>query len=158
VPKPLRYTGDWPPPEVLREYPNWVCAWDEEGEEGQDETTLKPEGEQTVITEDTIHTAGEVRLADGRRFPAIISLPDGPPISIDYHDGGAWVRCRVDATTERWSAFVQDWLPVEQRMRTVDFTDTRIFPLRVKTQLPHFEIGEQIRFQIRSDGSQSEPT
>lgn len=151
--KPLRYTGDWPPPEVLREYPNWVCAWDEEGEEGQDETTLKPEDQQSAITSDTIHTAGDVQLADGRVFPAIISLPSGTPESFDYHEGSDWVRCLLHYPTKRWVAFDQNWLPLEQRMPTVDFSDARTFPLRLSTRLPNAETGEPVRLEIRADGS-----
>lgn len=153
MPKPLRYTGDWPPPEVLREHPNWVCAWDEEDEEGQDETTLKPEDEQSVITSDTIHTAGDVHLADGRAFPAIISLPSGAPECFDYHDGAEWIRCRQDYQTKRWVAHDQSWLPPEKRMPTVDFADSCTFPLRLSTRLPHSETGAPVRLEIRPDGS-----
>lgn len=156
MPKPLRYTGDWPPPEILREYPNWICAWDEEGEEDQDETTLKPEDEQSMITAATIHTASDVVLADGRSFAAIISLASGAPESFDYHDGSTWVRCRQDYKTKRWVPFDQNWLPPERRMPTVDFADSRTFPLRLSTRLPHAETGEPVRLEIRPDGSAAE--
>jgi hypothetical protein len=129
MPKPLRYTGDWPPPEILREYPNWICAWDEEGEEDQDETTLKPEDEQSMITADTIHTVGDVLLADGRSFVY---------------------------KTKRWVSLDQNWLPPERRMPTVDFADSRTFPLRLSTRLPHAETGEPVRLEIRPDGSAAE--
>ncbi len=150
--KALRYTGDWPPPDVLHDYPNWVCAWDEEGEEDQDETTLKPEDVQTVITKETIHTAGDVHCADGRRFPAIITLPGGDLESFDFHDGIDWVRCRQDYQTKKWGPFDQSWLPVEQRMRTVDLADKNTFPLRLSTRLPLGASGEPMQLEITSDG------
>jgi hypothetical protein len=53
MPKPLRYTGDWPPPNVLSQYSNWVFAYDEEGEDDQDETTVRPEEQQSFISHET---------------------------------------------------------------------------------------------------------
>ena len=42
----LRFTGEWPPPGVWLQYPNWEYALDEEGAPGHDETTLRPSDER----------------------------------------------------------------------------------------------------------------
>src|SRR6516225_7420554 len=88
--KKLRYTGDWPPPKVLQRYPNWEMAYEEEGMDGQDETTIRPQAEQTVIDLETVHTAADVWLADGRTYPAIVTVAFGPPESCSFHDGKRW--------------------------------------------------------------------
>lgn len=62
MPKPLRFTGQNPPPELWRTYPNWLNAFEEEGEAGQDETTLVPHEVQTHIAPHTAFTAATVCL------------------------------------------------------------------------------------------------
>jgi len=154
--RPLRYTGDWPPPEVLQEYPNWDLALDEEGEEDQDDTTLMPEDQQKVVSENTIHTAGDVRLADGRSFPAIVTVAHGEPSSFDYHDGTTWITCRQDYDSGRWIPYEQAWLSPEDRMPTVDFSDSRTLPLRLTTRLACRVTGKPFRLEIRADGTSIE--
>jgi len=96
--KPLRYTGCWPPVSVLREYPNWVCAFDEEDEPDQDETTIKPEVQQVYISLDTQFTAVEIEFAGGARAIGLLFLFGGETESIDYFDEDAneWVNLKLD--------------------------------------------------------------
>jgi hypothetical protein len=151
--KPLRYTGDWPPPEVLREFPNWVFAYDEEGEEGQDETTLKPEDEQSFITNETQITAGSLSLADGRTLPAIVCMQSGLPVGVNAFEGhwtwGVWHEHQK--TT--WRPVTQDYLPESQRLPSVSLSNDRVFPLRFTTLLPRVFGGEPWRIEIHPDGS-----
>lgn len=154
--KPLRYTGDWPPPNILHEYPNWICAWDEEGEEDQDETTLKPEDRQDIITEDTIHTAGDVLFASGQKFPAIISMPSGRADDFSYHNGKDWIRCLFDGRIHRWIPFDQDWLPPERRAPTVDFLNLSLFPIRLSSRLSCAKTGKPFQVTIHADGTETD--
>jgi hypothetical protein len=69
----LRYSGWHIPIEHWDEFPCWEFAFDEEGDEGQDETTTRPCAEQQ-ITESTNIVAGYAIIGTGERFPAIIGL------------------------------------------------------------------------------------
>jgi hypothetical protein len=142
--KKLRYTGDWPPPEVLARYPNWEMAYEEEGVEGQDESTLRPQKEQRRITSDTVHTAGDVWLADGRTYPAIITVALGTPSSCWFHDGKRWWAMQT---------FRKKWEP--QGTDSVDMKDKSTFPLRFRTRLPKWD-GKPWQLEIRPNGTQKE--
>jgi len=149
--KKHRYTGDWPPPKVLQRIPNWEMAYDEEGMYGQDETTIRPQEEQTVITSDTVHTAGDVTLADGRTYPAIITVVSGPPESCSFHDGKRWRT--IQKFRKKWEALVQTYLPEKKRQTPLDLKDKSTFPLRIRTQLLH-QGGKQWQIEIRPNGSE----
>jgi len=56
---------------------------DEEGVEGQDETTIRPQPEQGSITVDTAFTAGTVTQADGTVRDPILSVMDGQIVAVD---------------------------------------------------------------------------
>jgi hypothetical protein len=68
----LRYTGENPPADVLARFPNWEFALDEEGIEGQDETTLRPADIQTRITEDIAATAADAWFPNGQSHIALV--------------------------------------------------------------------------------------
>ena len=145
--KKHRYTGAWPPPKVLKRFPNWEMAYDEDGlEEGQDDTTIRPQTEQKVITYDTIHTAADVTLADGRTFPAIVTMVSGPPESCSFHDGKRW------RTIQK---FRKKWQPHDEA--TLSMKDKSTFPLRIRTRLPH-EGGKPWQIEIRPNGTEKEWT
>lgn len=153
MPKPLRYTGDWPPPEVLRDFPNWVFAYDEEGVEGQDETTVKPEDQQSFISHETQITAATLLLADGRTLPAVVCMDNGSLAGVSAFEGRwSWSVWR-DRRTTSWRPATQDYLPESQRLSSVSLSDTRVFPLRFATSLPREAGGQQWRIEIRPDGS-----
>lgn len=147
----LRYTGDWPPPKVLKQYPNWEMAYDEEGVDGQDDTTLRPEEDQSVISCDTAHTAGDVRMADGRTFPAIITVFFWPPTSCSFHDGKRWWA--IQKIKGKWEPYSQDYLPGSKREKNLDLKDKTIFPLRIQTRLPHWS-GKRWKIEIHPDGKE----
>jgi hypothetical protein len=65
-----------PPASAVEIYPNWVPALDEEGEPGQDETTIRPDDEQRSIGPFTIYTAADAKLPNGRIVPALIGQLD----------------------------------------------------------------------------------
>lgn len=156
MPKPLRYTGDWPPPEVLQDYPNWVFAYDEEGEDGQDETTVKPEDQQTFITTETQVTAGTLVLADGHTLPAIVCIEKGSPVGVSAFEGRwTWSVWR-DGRKSTWRPATQEYLPENQRLPSVSLADSRIFPLRFSTSLPRKSGDQPWRIEVHPDGSVSE--
>lgn len=151
----LRYTGEWPPPEVLQSYPNWEMAYDEEGEDGQDESTLRPQAEQTFITDNTVHTAGDVLLADGRSFIAIITVPFGePPESCSFHDGTQWWM--IQKRRNKWEPFVATYLPEDKREPPLILSDSQTFPMRIKTRLPKAAGDTPWHIEIRPDGTEKE--
>jgi hypothetical protein len=133
--KPLRYTGCWPPVEILDEYPNWVFATDEESEPDQDETTIRPENQQSFISSETDYTAATVTLANGTRTRGILSFLDGKLDTLDVFDGRDWWRVTNDLEQRRWSPYVENWLPQQQRRPTVSLADADIFPVHVETRL-----------------------
>lgn len=144
-----RYTGEWPPLEVFKKYPNWEYALDEEGVEGQDETTLRPELEQNYITDDTAFTAGRVKQADGTIRDAIIELIDETAYGVDVfiNTSTTW---RVVKSPSGWIPFDQNWLPEKDRMPVVKLADKSIFPMQVSTILPVKGTGKQVEFTVRN--------
>ncbi|MEY2466656.1 MAG: hypothetical protein QOD03_1177 [Verrucomicrobiota bacterium] len=156
MPKALRYTGDWPPPDILRDYPNWVFANDEEGEEGQDETTVKPESQQAFISRETQITAGSLLLADERTLSAIICIESSLPVGVSAFEGRwSWSVWRNHRTT-LWRPATQDYLPESQRLPSVSLYDSRVFPLRFSTSLPREPRGKSWRIEILPDGTSRE--
>ena len=157
MPKPYRYTGSFPPIDVLAQFPNWENAIDEEGEDGQDETTLRPADEQTYIGEWVPFTAADAWLASGEHCPAIGYVIDPVGItSLHVFNGDDWRELRYDLETQLWSPFVADYIPEPDRPPTVSLSDTSIFPLRVSTRLPFEPGGEPFATTIDSNGREQE--
>lgn len=148
----LRFTGEWPPPDLWKEYPNWEPALEEEGEPGQDETTLRPGEEQRFVIGFGF-TAGEVEQANGQRLPALLSVcgeVDG--VTAFTSEKGGWSIQRLGRPA-RWVCTIEDWLPEAERSPSVSLEDPSVFPLRVRSLLPARETGKALEFEIRADGS-----
>jgi hypothetical protein len=130
--KSHRYTGEWPPIDVLERYPNWEYALDEEGDEGQDETTIRPEPEQRHVTSHTAFTTGTATQSDGTHRRAVLGITFGQVQSVDIlvDDNTCWTLIRMP------SGWCQSWLPKEERMLSISLTDPHIFPLHVISDLP----------------------
>jgi len=145
--KEHRYTGEWPPLDVLRKYPNWEHALDEESVEGQDETTTRPENKQAYITKNTAFTAGKVVQADSTVRDAILEVINGEIYSVDVFIDRikTWRVVRLPAG---WQPFDQNWLPEEERMPVVSFKDTSIFPLHVSSVLPFKKTKIPLQFTV----------
>lgn len=154
----LRLTGENPSPELLEQYPNWEYALDEEAVEGQDETTLRPAGDQRVIGEYVCFTACTVWLNNGQEWPAFIELNDGVGgVQILMED--QWYRLRrlVDRFEqfERWEPYVESWLPEEERdFLPLSLADGSVFPLRFASRLPYYRTSLPIRVTIVPGGGE----
>lgn len=146
----LRYAGCWPPLATLAEYPNWVFALDEEGEQGQDETTIKPETQQLYISQETSFTAADVMLADGSSKTAVITLEDTIPSALDVLDGQDWWSVQRGRGSQ-WETVDNSWLPEEERRPGVSLRDKNIFPLSVKSRLPRSD-GKLMALRIFPNG------
>jgi len=136
----LRFTGEWPAASLLERYPNWEYALDEEDVEGQDETTIRPESQQKLVTENTAYTAAKATLANGTERMAIAAIIAGRIDAIDVfiNDRDTW---RVGRNGDEWEPFIQTWLLESDRMPHVLLSDRAVFPLRVETLLPSEESG-----------------
>ena len=153
----LRFTGDFPPPGLFEKYPNWEYALDEEGIDGQDETTLRPSEDQSVIGEYVSFTAGTAWLNNGHECPVIIELVDGVA-GINFYLEGRWNRLlrSVDRFRqfERWEPYVEDWLPEEERSPSLRLSNEKIFPSRFASRLAHYVTSLPIRTKILLDGGE----
>jgi hypothetical protein len=149
----LRFTGQNPPPELWREYPNWRNAYEEEGMEGQDETTLMPDEVQTHIGESTSFTAGVARLHDGREFPAFLSLGRAGIDGCEVHQTSAPWRIYFSYPDKRWVPFRAEWLPVGQRPHSVSLEDDAVFPLEIVMAVPWRQGGKRAAYRVEKDGS-----
>lgn len=148
----LRFTGEWPPPGLWKQYPNWEPALEEEGEPDQDETTLRPAEEQQFVIEFGF-TAGEVEQANGHRLPALLGMCDEvDAVTAFTSEAGGW-SIRLLGEPARWVCIVEDWKPEAERSPSVSFEDTSVFPLLVRSLLPTRPTGKLIAFQIRADGT-----
>lgn len=146
----LRYTGCWPPIDVLAEYPNWVLALDEEHVKGQDETTLKPEAQQSWISCETSCTAADVTLADGSIKTGILVLEEGDPSALDVFDGNDWWSVE-QVSGKKWETVKETWLGEEERRPSVSFAAKNIFPLSARSRLPRAD-GTFLHLSIRGNG------
>lgn len=146
----LRFTGENPPLEYLEQYPNWSNAYDEEGEDDQDETTLKPHEQQEFIDYEVSFTA-DIITANGTKYVALLEVIAGIPGIIDVYANDSFVIRNRNYPIEKWENIPQNWLPENERVKEVSFNDTNIFPLRVKSRLP-LEKGEHIHFKIEIGG------
>ena len=154
--KPLRYTGCWPPTEVLARYPNWVLAIDEEGEPDQDETTIKPEAQQAFISDETDYSAASAHLANGSTAIGILSLIHGKIDAIDVYDGSDWWRLKGEFNQKQWTPFVETWLPPEKRRPSVSLSDSDRFPMLIASRLAtsddkYLSLSIPLRAAIRTD-------
>ena len=155
----LRITGEWPSPELLKRFPNWENALDEEGLEGQDETTLRPSVNQTVIEKYVPFSGGIARLNNGQECPAIIELYlDIGVGGLNFQSGGQWYRIvRVVDRFEqfdRWEPYVEEWLPVGERSPSVSLSDEQYFPLQFLSYRPYYRNSMPIRTTILPDGGE----
>jgi len=147
----LRFTGENPPLQYLEQFPNWSNAYDEEDEDDQDETTLKPHEEQHFIDDDVSFTAADLTFADGAKQVALLEVIACVPCAIDVYDKDDFYLRNRNYPTERWETMRQDWLPEDERRKEVSFDDASIFPLQVTSRLSR-EKGEHIHFQIEANG------
>lgn len=142
----FRYTGCWPPPEVLAQYPNWVFALDEEGEDGQDETAIKPDSQQTYIGDETDFSTGIASLADGTKTTAIFSICDHFLDAVYVHNQTQWWGVRKGADGA-WAVMEETWLPRAKRSQPVSLSDASLFPAKVVSNLERSD-GERLEVTI----------
>ena len=152
MPKPSRFTGQNPPPGIWQQYPNWRNAYEEEGEEGQDESTLMPDEVQTHIGKHTSFTAGKVHLHDGREFPAFLAIgQNGITGCYVYETDIPW-RIYYAYPQKKWVSFQAEWLPESARPPQVSFHDNAVFPLEIRMQLSWREGEIPVTYRITADG------
>jgi hypothetical protein len=131
----------------LEKFPNWKQALDEEGERGQDETTLKPDDEQRHIGEQTQSTAADAIFPNGRKHTAVLSATmdlwkgDVEYLSV-YGGRSVW---QVDLCGSRWTASL--WA---EDTRTPG--DDSVFPLRVVSRVPSILDDRPLSFTLMADG------
>ncbi len=132
----LRFTGAFPPIDVLEQLPNWESALDEEEVEGQDETTIRPAEDQGALSSETCFTAGSVHCADGTRLPAILEVAMGEMTALTVYESPDWTwSLSLLGKPGQWQPLTWDWLPEEERPPSVKLDDPAIFPLRVESRL-----------------------
>jgi hypothetical protein len=139
----LRYTGQWPPPEVLKQFRNWQYALDEEGEEGQDETTIRPIEEQRIITSETDFTTAIATERNGTVRRAIIGINFGEVDSVNVFTDNESCWGIINMPTG-WEPV---WLPEEKRANGVSLDNADVFPLHVISDLPDVN-GKRIEFVV----------
>lgn len=148
----LRFTGDFPPFDVLERLPNWENALDEEGVAGQDETTIRPTEEQHVLTPEVVFTAGVIIQADGRRFPAMLEVPTGSIEGLTVYQNHDWGwTIRLLGSPPKWVPLAFEWLPEEERPPCVSLGDPRVFPLVVESVLS-WPDGDRMKVVIPKQG------
>jgi hypothetical protein len=153
--KRLRFTGENPSPDLWREFPNWRNALEEEGEAGQDETTLMPDEEQSCVARFTAFTGGSVRFHDGREFPAFIAVngEDEKISGVDVYESAKPWRLYFDYPERRWRPYAAEWMPAAERSPVVSMEDERIFPLEVRMHVPWKKGGRPPIFEITARGA-----
>ena len=149
--KSLRFTGENPPRSLWARYPNWENAIAEEGFADQDETTLRPAVNQSSIDRFVTFTAGDAVFADGRVFPAFISLVSGEVHTVDvYPDRDREVSwgVRFHYPTKQWMAMNEAWFLVSELSIPVPLDVPGIFPMEVSTRLPLDRSGQPLRVTV----------
>jgi hypothetical protein len=137
-------------------YPNWRNAYEEESEDGQDETTLMPSEVQTHIDENTSFTAGIVRFHNGHEFRAFLALGERGVDGCDIYQTDTPCRIYFSYPEKRWVYFRAEWLPEHERPPTVSFDDEAIFPLQIRMNVPWRKGGIPAVYQVTKDGDMNE--
>ena len=146
--KEFRYTGDFPPTNVLEEFPNWEYALDEEGDQGQDETTIRPAVEQTFIGPSAAYVSGSAIQADGTRIIVMLALIREAiqGVTALLNNEWSWEIQKIGQPAV-WRSNTFDWIPAESRPPSVSLSDANIFPLTVESTVPLMR-GERLRTVI----------
>ena len=147
----LRFTGENPPLEYLEQFPNWSNAYDEEGDDDQDETTLKPHEQQNFIDDHVSFTTADLKTANGAKYVALLEVIAGVPCALDVYDNESWILQNRNYPIDQWRSLREPWLPEDLKTKEILFDDTSIFPLQVRSRLPRTN-GENIHFQIEMNG------
>lgn len=142
-----RFTDALPDADALARWGNWRLALEEEGVEGQDESTLMPDEEQDEIGYSTVLTAADATFRDGVRRVALLRG--------DFDIGGS-----VDEVTElhlhdgdalRHVELLYGWWYPKQREETIQYHDFGRLPVVVTSRLAGTG-GELLRFVLMPDG------
>ncbi|WP_146399679.1 hypothetical protein [Pseudobythopirellula maris] len=149
-----RITGELPSVALLKKYPNWENALDEEGLEGQDESTLRPHPIQDSIPDDFLFTAGEVHAPSGETFNALIEIDYGAVNCVTVYSGSSPSACWSFYQSVRLDGWATDCL-ASFRNSSEDRTpapieDPTVFPLVLETRLPFGRTGEKIVVRVDS--------
>jgi hypothetical protein len=154
----LRFTGMIPPPDFWKQYPNWRNAFEEEGIDGQDETTLMPHEVQNFITENTSFTGGRVHLNDGREFPAFLAVFGNHIEGCHVFETALPWRIYYNRPKKKWVAYQAEWLPEAKRPPHVDFDNALVFPVKIILSVPWQKGGIPSVYQISSSGQMNQLT
>jgi hypothetical protein len=121
-------------PADLEQFPIWELATGEEGEEGQDEATVRPRPDLGVAdpSEGILVVRAELLAADGTRFDGFLS-PHAEPhvgyvqptIVTDEGQVGFWSGIRKPARDE-----------LDDRYRLLGKSAAALFPLRYRALVP----------------------
>jgi hypothetical protein len=121
-------------PADLEQFPIWELATDEEGEEGQDEATVRPRPDLDVAdpSEGILVVRAELVAVDGTRFDGFLSPHAEPHVghvqpTIVTEEGqvGFWSGIRVPARGE-----------LEGRYRLLGKSAAELFPLCYRALVP----------------------
>jgi hypothetical protein len=133
-PQIRKQVGDLTPSD-LEQYPTWEFAIDEEGEEGQDEETVRPRPEVEFADpgEGLFIVRAEFAAADGTRFHGFVSPHE------ERHVAGAQPTIVMDkAHVPFWFGIVP---PTPARLdasyRALSKTPEALFPLRYRALVEH---------------------
>ncbi|HEY6555198.1 MAG TPA: hypothetical protein VI669_17710 [Vicinamibacteria bacterium] len=146
-PRGPRLTGRQPSSAQLKKWPNWRHCLDEEDEGGQDETTIRPDGEQSVIGPETTCTAFLLSTADGRRFPGFARAADAEDLAKGRIDllaaldpRGAW---QVVMAPGSWT--------LAAGQRAAPKADDARWPIEGTSVLP-LSSGKRLSFVLKASG------
>jgi hypothetical protein len=146
----VRVTGKSPSPVQLKQWPNWSVCSDEEDQEGQDETTLRPDTEQTAIGPKTILTAVDIELPGQLKLIGSL-LSDLPGEGLLNASPGVLTVFEKRSTLK---VLIKDdsWSPFPAPERTVECNDPKRLPMVVRSVLP-FRGGERLVWVLESHGT-----
>ncbi len=155
----MHYTDRLPPLSILKEFPNWKYDFSKEGQPGCHEGTLWCCKRHDKIRVDVDFTAGDVFLADGRTYPALIGVAGDDLDSTEeirvYYEDRFWTLVLTDANTTTGKTGL--WKCTDYRGDLhVSLDDTNIFPMSFCTHLESSETNRTISGVIELGGRLSE--
>jgi hypothetical protein len=145
----LRISGWHIPCEYRDEYPCWEFAHDEEGREGQDETTMRL-CKEPRITEDTDVAVAYALGANGERFPAVVQLeyPDRTPNDVMIYVDGTFGGRVVEFSTRRgtWTEYKSK--PGWFEAWTSAKSEPGLLPVQIVTLAASAQTGAPLSFTV----------
>lgn len=125
-----RYTGVLPPIDVIQSFTTWEFCLDEEGVEGQDESTIRPQDTSGILTCETNACSVRIQLANGLVTYGLIWMSDYNIESMRFHMNQSYAWLVKEFECPQWTTSERKWGTALGGI-SLDLREDTVFPMKV---------------------------